>query len=320
MRDPMTTQPKALAAPLYVTKPFLPPLEEYVQGLRAIWDAAWLTNGGPKLGQFHAKLQEHLGHPNLCLFTNGTLALQIALKGLGLEGEVVTTPFTFAATAHAAVWAGLRPVFADIEPDHYTLDPAAVEAAITPRTSAILAVHVFGHPCQLDALADVARRHRLALVYDAAHAFGLTVHGRSIAHWGDVAMFSFHATKPFHSIEGGLLAFADARHRNTFERLKNFGIVSEDEIESSGTNAKMNEFQALMGLSVLPHLGTVTEARARVARVYRERLAGLPGLRLPPLCRRAARARTPTNPSKWSRATPRSRATACMRACGSSTS
>lgn len=268
--------------PVFVTKPFLPPLADYTDGLREIWNAAWLTNGGPVLRRFQAELAAYFDHPNLCLFNNGTLALQIALKGLGLEGDIVTTPFTFAATAHAAVWAGMRPVFADIEPDYYTLDPSAVEAAITPRTSAILAVHVYGHPCRLRALADIARRRGLVLIYDAAHAFGVRVDGRSIAHYGDVAMFSFHATKPYHSIEGGLLAFADARHRPAFERLKNFGIVSESEIVGLGTNAKMNEFQALMGLSVLPHLPRIVAARAAAACIYRERLAGAPGLRLPP--------------------------------------
>jgi dTDP-4-amino-4,6-dideoxygalactose transaminase len=170
----------------------------------------------------------------------------------------------------------------DIEPEYYTLDPAAVEAAVTPETSAILAVHVFGHPCRLEALADVARRRRLKLIYDAAHAFGVTIEGRSIAHWGDVSVFSFHATKPYHSIEGGLLAFADPAFKETFNRLKNFGIVSEHEIAGFGTNAKMNEFQALMGLKVLPHLNSIIAARSRVARVYRERLSEIDCLHLPP--------------------------------------
>ena len=273
---------RAFEKPLYVTKPFLPPIEEYVEGLREIWDAAWLTNGGPVLEKYQQALEHYLGHPNLCLFVNGTLALQVALKALGLEGEVITTPFTFAATTHAIWWNRLQPVFADIEPDYYTLDPASVEAAVTPRTSAILAVHVFGHPCRLEALADIARRHHLKLIYDSAHAFGVTANGRSIAHFGDVSMFSFHATKPYHSIEGGLLTFADPELKSLFNQLKNFGIVSEDEIAGPGTNAKMNEFQALMGLTVLPHLKDVVAARARVAHAYRQGLEGIPGLHLPP--------------------------------------
>ena len=273
---------KPFDAPQYVTKPYLPPLEDYTAGLRSIWDAAWLTNGGPMLEKYQQALEHYLGHPNLCLLVNGTLALQVALKAFGLGGEVITTPFTFAATTHAIWWNRLQPVFADIEPDYYTLDPASVEAAVTPRTSAILAVHVFGHPCRLEALAEIARRHHLKLIYDAAHAFGVTVHGRSIAHFGDVSMFSFHATKPYHSIEGGLLTFADPGLKPLFNQLKNFGIVSEDEIAGPGTNAKMNEFQALMGLTVLPHLKEVVAARARAAQAYRERLAGIRGLRLPP--------------------------------------
>ena len=274
---------KPFKQPIYVTKPFLPPRGEFAAGLRAIWKTAWLTNGGPVLQRYLQALETQLAHPNLCLFANGTLALQMALEGLQLEGEVITTPFTFAATAHAIAWnRRLRPVFVDIEPAYYTLDPAAVEAAITPATCAILAVHVFGHPCQGEALAALARRHRLKLIYDAAHAFGVTLQGRSIAHLGDVSMFSFHATKPYHSIEGGLLAFADPGLKNIFNRLKNFGIVSEDEIAGLGTNAKMNEFQALMGLQILPYLPQIIAARAQAAQIYRERLAGVPGLHLPP--------------------------------------
>lgn len=273
---------QAFEKPVYVTKPFLPPLEEYAEGLRGIWETAWLTNGGPVLERFRKALEDDLDHRNLCLCVNGTLALQIALKGLRLEGEVITTPFTFVATAHAAAWNHLRPVFADVEPTYYTLDPAAVEAAITPETCAILAVHVFGHPCRMQELAAVARRHGLKLIYDAAHAFGVRADGRSIAHFGDVSVFSFHATKPFHSIEGGLLTFADPELRAPFNQLKNFGIVSETEIAGLGTNAKMNEFQALMGLTVLPHLPKIVAARAQVARIYRDRLAHVPGLHLPP--------------------------------------
>lgn len=280
MKGDMNIRP--FEKPVYVTKPFLPPIEEFTAGLRGIWESAWLTNGGPVLERFRKALADYLDHRNLCLCVNGTLALQIALKGLRLEGEVITTPFTFVATAHAASWNHLRPVFADIEPEYYTLDPDAVEAAITPETCAILAVHVFGHPCRLEALADVARRHGLKLIYDAAHAFGVTVRGRSMAQFGDVSIFSFHATKPFHSIEGGLLAFADSRLNGTFDRLKNFGIVSEDEIAGLGTNAKMNEFQALMGLNILPYMPNIIAARAQAARIYRERLANVPGLRLPP--------------------------------------
>lgn len=269
--------------PIYVTKPFLPPFEAFMVGAREIWDSGWLTNGGPVLQQYHSALEAYFATSNLSLFVNGTLALQIGLHALQLKGEVITTPFTFVATAHSLWWNNLTPVFVDIESDYYTLDPAAVEAAITPNTSAILAVHVFGHPCNLEALAAIARRHHLCLVYDAAHAFGVTAAGRSIAHYGDMSMFSFHATKLYQSIEGGLLVFGDSSLKGTVNQLKNFGIVSEEEIVGHGTNAKMNELQALMGMLVLPHIDEIIDTRARISNTYRERLASLSGIHFPPL-------------------------------------
>lgn len=199
-----------------------------------------------------------------------------------LTGEVITTPFTFVATSHALVANGLQPVFVDIEPDTYTLDPERVEAAITPRTSAILAVHVYGYPCNLDALADIARRHGLRLIYDAAHAFGVQVDSRSIAQFGDVSMFSFHATKLYHSIEGGMLVFADPKLKRTFDDLKNFGFRGETEVVAVGTNAKMNELQALMGELVLQRIDEIIASRAAIHDAYVNRLRGIPGLRLPP--------------------------------------
>ena len=219
---------------------------------------------------------------NIRLFNNGTLALQIALQGMGIGGEVITTPFTFVATTHALFWNKARPVFVDIEPDYYTLDPAKVEAAITPWTTAILAVHVFGYPCKLHALADIARRHNLRVIYDAAHAFGVTVGNRSIAHFGDLSMFSFHATKLYHSIEGGLLTFQDSGLKTTFDYLKNFGFKNEVEVVMPGTNAKMNEMQALMGLQVLGHLDDIISNRRNISEMYRERLKGVPGIRMSP--------------------------------------
>jgi len=270
------------AEPIYVTRPFLPPLADYAVGLEEIWRNVRLTNDGPVLRRFESKLARYLGTENLALFANGTLALQIALRGLGIEGEVITTPFTFAATTHALIWNGNQPVFADIEPTTYTLDPSAVEAAITPRTGAILAVHVYGYPCHLGALADLARRYRLPLIYDAAHAFGVSVEGRSIGQFGDLSMFSFHATKPFHSIEGGLLMFGDSERKRTFDLLRNFGIANETDVVLPGTNAKMNEFQALMGLQLLDHLDGIRERRSQIDALYREQLGRLPGLRIPP--------------------------------------
>jgi len=242
---------KPFEKPIYVTRPFLPPFEEFARGLEEIWETRWLTNNGPILQRFGQELSNLFETDNLCLFNNGTLALQIALQGMGISGEVITTPFTFVATTHALFWNKIRPVFVDIEPDYYTIDPEKVEAAITPWTTAILAVHVFGYPCKLNALADIARRHNLKLIYDAAHVFGVKVGNKSIAHFGDLSMFSFHATKSFHSVEGGMLIFREAGLKGIFDYLKNFGFKNEVEVVMSGTNAKMNEMQDMMGIQVL---------------------------------------------------------------------
>ena len=245
---------KPFEKPIYVTRPFLPPLEEYSRGLEEIWENKWLTNNGPILKRFTQELRNFFETDNLSIFNNGTLALQIALQGMGISGEVITTPFTFVATTHALFWNKIRPVFVDIEPDYYTLDPDKVEAAITPWTTAILAVHVYGYPCKVNALADVARRHNLKLIYDAAHAFGVNIGTKSIAHFGDLSMFSFHATKLFHTLEGGLLIFKEPGLKETFDYLKNFGFKNELEVVMPGTNAKMNEMQALMGLQIFKYL------------------------------------------------------------------
>ncbi len=273
---------KPFEKPIYVTRPFLPPLEEFCQGLDEIWESRWVTNNGPILRRFTQELCNFFETDNVCLFNNGTLALQIALKGMGLSGEVITTPFTFVATAHALVWNEIRPVFVDIEPEYYTIDPEKVEAAITPRTTAILAVHVYGHPCKMNALADIAKHHRLKLIYDAAHAFGIKVGSKSIAHFGDLSMFSLHATKLFHSIEGGLLIFQEAELKSIFDYLKNFGFKNEVEVVMAGTNAKMNEMQALMGMLVLKYLEEIIQKRARITDLYRHRLKEVPGIRLVP--------------------------------------
>jgi len=273
---------KKFDKPIYVTRPFLPPLEEFTEGLKEIWGSHLLTNRGPILRRYEQRLSEFFDTPNVCLFNNGTLALQIALQAMGISGEVITTPFTFVATTHALYWNKIRPVFVDIEPDYYTLDPEAVEAAITPWTTAILAVHVYGHPCKLDALAEIARRHNLRLIYDAAHAFGVTVDGKSICHFGDMSLFSFHATKLYHSIEGGMLSFQDAGLKITLDYLKNFGFKNETEVVMPGTNAKMNEFQALMGILVLRHLDGLIERARKIDAVYRKRLKEVPGIKFPP--------------------------------------
>jgi dTDP-4-amino-4,6-dideoxygalactose transaminase len=273
---------KPFEKPIYVTRPFLPPLNEFRHGLEEIWDNRWLTNNGPILQRFTQTLSNTFESNNVCLFNNGTLALQIALQGMEISGEVITTPFTFVATTHALFWNKIRPVFVDIEPDYYTIDPVKVEAAITPWTTAILAVHVYGHPCKLNALADIARRHKLKLIYDAAHAFGIKVGNESIAHFGDLSMFSFHSTKLFHSIEGGMLIFKEAGLKDKFDYLKNFGFKNEVEVVMPGTNAKMNEMQALMGSQVLKYLDEIIQKRAKITELYRARLKEVPGIRLVP--------------------------------------
>ncbi len=268
--------------PIFVTKPFLPPFEKFCEGLREIWDNQWLTNNGPVLRRYREELKTYFATDNICLFTNGTLALQIALQGMGISGEVITTPFTFVATTHALYWNKIRPVFCDIEPETFTLDPKKVEALITPWTTAILAVHVFGRPCKLDALADIAHRHKLTLIYDAAHAFGVQVNGKSIGHYGDLSMFSFHATKLYHSIEGGMLTFKDSKLNQIFSYLKNFGFKSETEVVMPGTNAKMNEMQALMGSVLLKYLNTLIEKKKNIYTIYKERLSAIPGISFSP--------------------------------------
>ena len=275
--------PEPFEKPIYVTRPFLPPLADFADGLQEVWRNEWLTNNGPVLQRFQKELCRYFHTENLCLFNNGTLALQIALQGLQLSGEVITTPFTFVATTHALYWNKIRPVFVDIEPEHYTLDPARVEAAITPWTTAILAVHVYGYPCRLQELADIARRHKLLLLYDAAHAFGVTVDGRSIGSYGDLSMFSFHATKLFHAIEGGMLMFSDPGQMKVFDYLKNFGFDGETEVVMPGTNAKMNEIQALMGLQILGHLDGIISRRQQIDALYRTRLKEIPGIHIPEL-------------------------------------
>jgi dTDP-4-amino-4,6-dideoxygalactose transaminase len=272
---------KPFNKPIYVTRPSLPPLADFCHGLEEIWDNRWLTNNGPIVTRYANELRNFLKMDNVCLFNNGTLALQIGLQGMGISGEVITTPFSFVATTHALFWNKIRPVFVDIEPDFYTIDPDKIEAAITPWTTAILAVHVFGNPCNHEKLTAIAKKHNLALIYDAAHAFGVEIDGKSIAHLGDLSMFSFHATKLYHSFEGGLLTFQDVKLTKIFDYLKNFGFENEVEVVMPGTNAKMTEVQALMGSMMLTYLDQLIAQRKQIYQVYTQRLKGIPGIRLP---------------------------------------
>jgi dTDP-4-amino-4,6-dideoxygalactose transaminase len=266
--------------PIHVTRPVLPPLRKLVPMLAQIWDSAVLTNGGPFHEQLETALATHLGVARLSLFANATIALMVALRQQGVRGEVITTPFSFAATAHAIRWAGAEPVFADIEPQRFTLDPQSIERAITPRTSAILPVHCYGHPCEVQAIEDIARRHRLHVVYDAAHAFGVRWQGRSLLRWGDLAVLSFHATKVFNTFEGGAVVSGDAATQRDIDRLKNFGIVDETTVVDVGLNGKMSEFNAALGLLQLETIDADLARRRAVHARYRRALADVEGLTL----------------------------------------
>jgi len=265
---------------ILVTRSSLPPLEEYVEEIRDIFESHWLTNMGAKHEALTEELRKFFGVRELTLFQNGHLALEFALQALELSGEVITTPFTFASTTWAIVRSGLTPVFCDIDPETYTLDPAKLESLITERTAAILPVHVYGNLCDTEALAEIAARHKLPLIYDAAHAFGVRKNGVSAAAFGDMSMFSFHATKVFHTIEGGAVCCRDKELSTKLFRLKNFGI-EENETYCVGGNGKMNEFEAAMGLLNLRHLPEELAKRQRVYTHYVELLSEVEGIKLP---------------------------------------
>ena len=263
---------------IYVTQPFLPPLEELQPYLEQIWRNRQLTNRGPFHEELEQALCDYLGVENISLFANGTLALVAGLQALELTGEVITTPYSFVATAHSLLWNGIKPVFVDIDSNTLNLDPDKVEAAITPDTSAILAVHVYGHPCDTDRIRAIANRHRLKIVYDAAHAFGVQDGSGSILRHGDLSVLSFHATKVFTTFEGGAVVSPDSKTKQRIDYLKNFGIADEVTVVAPGINGKMNEFQAALGLLQLKYIDSAIEQRAEVDQFYRERLAGIRGI------------------------------------------
>ncbi|MBO5544267.1 MAG: DegT/DnrJ/EryC1/StrS family aminotransferase [Oscillospiraceae bacterium] len=265
-----------------VTRSSMPPFEEYCEEIRGLWDSHWLTNMGRLHQQLEADLKSYLGCKELALFTNGHLALENVIEAFGLHGEIITTPFTFASTTHAIVRSGCEPVFCDIDPDTYTLDPTKLEALITERTCAVLPVHVYGNLCDTEAIGEIARRHGLPVIYDAAHSFGVFRDGISSACLGDAAMFSFHATKVFHTIEGGAVCCRSEELQRRLCDLKNFGIHDEENVPYVGGNAKMNEFCAAMGICNLRHLENEIEKRRQVAACYDRRLAGVEGIRLCP--------------------------------------
>ena len=281
-----------------VTKPFLPPRHEYDELLDGIYERCWLTNNGPLVHELEGALGTRLDVPAPLFVANGTVALQLAIGALGIGGEVITTPFSYVATTSALVWEGCTPVFADIEPTTFTIDAAAVEAAITPRTSAIVATHVFGTPCDLDALATVADRHGLALVYDGAHSFATRYGGRSVFSFGDVTTCSFHATKLFHTVEGGGLFTGDPELRAALARMRNFGHVDYTTFDGVGINAKGSELHAAMGLCNLRHVDTVLARRRAIHDHYAPRWRRWSGT-VGSCCRTSAvapRSTTPTWP------------------------
>lgn len=265
---------------ILVTRSSMPPLEEFMEEIRPIWDSHWLTNMGVYHERFQEQLNQYLGVAHTELFVNGHMALELAIQAMGLTGEVITTPFTFVSTTHAIVRNGLTPVFCDISPEDFTMDVSKLEALITEKTSAIIPVHVYGNLCDVDAIGTIAKKHGLKVFYDAAHAFGERYHGTGVGAFGDASMFSFHATKVFHSIEGGAVCYHDEALGKELYKLKNFGILSEEVIDGVGANAKMNEFQAAMGLCNLRHFDEEIAKRQALVTAYCQQLSGIPGLRM----------------------------------------
>jgi dTDP-4-amino-4,6-dideoxygalactose transaminase len=251
-----------------VTQTFLPPLEEYVSLLEKIWDTKWLTNRGILVKELEATLCDHLGVPNLLAVSNGTIALQIVIKALGLTGEIITTPFSYVATVSSIVWEGCTPVFVDIDPEYLTLDASKIEGAITDKTSAILATHVYGNPCDVDAIEEIGKRRGLKVIYDAAHCFGVNYKGTSILNRGDASTLSFHATKLFHTAEGGAVVCPDADTLEAVFNHHNFGHKSPEEFFGLGINGKMSELSAAMGLALLPHMNDIVARRKAACDAY----------------------------------------------------
>jgi dTDP-4-amino-4,6-dideoxygalactose transaminase len=273
---------KPFSNPIYITQPILPQLNKFANKLEKIWDLKWLTNNGFQHQQLEKKLAEALKVPHLSLFNNGTIALATAVQCLRLSGEVITTPFTFPATPHVLSWNNIKPIFCDIEPLTMNINPDAIEEMITPKTTGILAVHVFGSPCDVTKIQEIADRYGLKVVYDAAHAFMVELAGKGIGGFGDITMFSFHATKLFHTAEGGALTYNDLNLKKRVDLLKNFGIKNEDEVTMPGINGKMNEIQAALGLLVLEELAEERKKREVVFQTYQQYLGNIDGITLLP--------------------------------------
>jgi dTDP-4-amino-4,6-dideoxygalactose transaminase len=258
-----------------VTKSFLPPIEEYIKYLEGIWERGHLTNHGPLVLELEEKLRNLLGVKHFFFVTNGTIALQVAIRAAGMEGEVITTPFSYVATTSSLVWEHCKPVFADIDPETFTISPDSIKAVITPATRGILATHVYGNPCQVDAIEAIAKEHNLKVIYDAAHAFGVEFKGQSVLNYGDISTLSFHATKLFHTIEGGAIITADDELAHRISYMRNFGHNGPEAFYGMGINGKASEFQAAMGLCLLPHLDEIIIARKEICARYDQQLSGL---------------------------------------------
>ena len=258
-----------------VTKPFLPPQVEYEMALKEIWRRGWLTNNGPLVNELELKIKELLGLNHFLYLSNGTVALQMAIKALGLKGEIITTPFSYVATTSTIVWESCVPVFADIDPDSLNIDARLIEAAITPKTVAIMATHVYGNPCDVDAIEKIAKRHKLKVIYDGAHCFGSTYKGKSVYTYGDICTASFHATKIFHTVEGGAVVTNDPDLTRKMVLLRNFGHSSPVDFDGVGINAKNSEFHALMGLINLRYFDEILKKRQNQSALYDQKLKGL---------------------------------------------
>ncbi|MDR1877603.1 MAG: DegT/DnrJ/EryC1/StrS family aminotransferase [Flavobacteriaceae bacterium] len=265
-----------------VTKPQLPPLDEFNSYLKKIWENQWLTNNGPLHQELEQALCDYLGIKYISLFSNGTLALITAIQSLKLSGEVITTPYSFVATTHSLWWNNIKPVFVDIEPDFMNIDPEKIEAAITPQTTAILPVHVYGNPCDIDKIQKIADTYGLKVLYDSAHAFGTKINGNSILNYGDLSILSFHATKVYSTIEGGAIISHDKKTKDRIDKLKNFGFADEVTVVAPGINAKLNEIQAAYGLVQLKYIDEMLVKRRSINSLYRELLKDIKGIRLLP--------------------------------------
>lgn len=266
--------------PIMVVRSSMPPYEEFIEEIKDLWESRHLTHQGPKYHLLEEKLKEYLGVKEISMFANGHLALELAIEAMGLTGEIITTPFTFASTTQAIVRNGLTPVFCDIREDDYTIDVSKIESLITDKTSAIMPVHVYGNVCDVYAIEKIAKKHNLKVIYDAAHVFGVEVDGVPIGNFGDMTMFSFHATKVYHTVEGGGLVFSDPKYLTKLAQLRQFGMQGQESVPIVGTNAKMTEMHAAMGLCNLRHIDEEIAKRKKAAERYLQRLGGVKGIKL----------------------------------------